>query len=414
MTELYQLAFGPARQAFLDKLFALASATGGEARLVGGVVRNALLADCHGHSFDADQQDLDLAVNLPITAFAAAARDAGFSVYDTGLAHGTVTLRHGSQSAEITQLRTDTDTDGRHAHIQATDSWDEDARRRDFTINALYLDASGRLFDPVGGLADLKAGQLRFVGDPARRLSEDHLRALRALRFLASYPFLVMSDAGLAAMAAHVHLLPKLSAERIAAELHRLMAGPAAIAVLGYAASIKIDQILFDTAFRIQALAHDGVADIWDMLSFASRLCICLPPGRRAAAAARLRLSRADKTCLEQADKAADQACLDQLLGENWPRSAYRLGAVAAVLALDHALHTGRILTADRLRQIVFFRPPTCPVRGRDVVQHYGLNGPAVGQRLAALEQLWVDNDFTLSASQLLSLYEKTNSSTGR
>ena len=405
------LIFGRSRQAFLDRLFSVAHATGGEARLVGGVVRNALLAAHHGHSFDADQQDLDLAVNLPITHFADAARKAGMAVYDTGLAHGTVTLRQGSQSAEITQLRTDTDTDGRHARIQATDSWDEDARRRDFTINALYLDASGQLHDPVGGLADLQALRLRFVGDPARRLIEDHLRALRALRFLATYPDLVMSDADFAAMAAHTHLLPLLSAERIAAELRGLMAGPAALSVLGSVARLAIDQRLFDQRFRLRALAHEAVAAVWDELSFASRLSVCLPPGTRFSAAVRLKLSRADKTCLGQADNTPDQACLDGLLDQRWRRSAYHVGTAACIHALDHALHTGRTLSADRLRQIVFFQPPTCPVRGRDVVQHYRLTGPAVGLCLAALEQLWVETDFTASADQLFALYDKNKSS---
>lgn len=411
MTEPYLLAFGPARQAFLDDVFALAQATGGEARLVGGVVRNALLANHHGLSFSADQ-DLDLAVSLPITRFAEAARDAGFSVYDTGLAHGTVTLRQQGQSAEITQLRTDTETDGRHARIRPTDSWAEDAKRRDFTINALYLDASGQLFDPVGGLADLQAWRLRFVGDPARRLREDHLRSLRALRFLATYPDLVMAEADRAAIAVHTHLLPNLSAERIASELNRLMAGPAARSVLLYAAELHLDHILFDAPFRTDALTHDAVASVWDALSFAARLSFCLPPGARASAGPRLRLSRSDSRYLEQADRPADPAVRDILLGEGWARSAYRLGPAAGLHALDHALDTGQTLTAARLRQIVFFRPPPCPVKGRDIVHHYRLDGPAVGLRLAALEQLWVDTDFTLSADQLLALYDKNKSIT--
>ena len=411
MTEPYLLAFAPARQAFLDALFALARAAGGQVRLVGGVVRNALLADLQGLPFDAGQ-DLDLAVDLPITAFAAAARQAGFSVYDTGLAHGTVTLHQDGQSAEVTQLRSDIETDGRHARIQATDSWDEDARRRDFTINALYLDDAGRLYDPVGGRADLRAGCLRFVGDPARRLAEDHLRLLRALRFLATYPDFVMPDADHAAMAAHVHLLPQLSAERIASELRRLMAGPAALPVLLYAAQLKLDRILFDAPFRTEALTHQPVADLWDRLGFAGRLCVCLPPGARAAAGLRLRLSRADRRFLDQADKTVDRADLNRLLGKDWARSAYRLGAVAGVHALDHALHTHQNLTAARLRQIVFFQPPACPVKGRDVIDYYGLDGPAVGACLAALEQLWVDTDFTLSPDQLFALYDKTRNST--
>lgn len=407
----FRLPFSADRRSFLDRVFGLARAMGGEARLVGGVVRNGLLARHHGHQFDPDQ-DLDLAVNLPITAVAAAARTAGLSVYETGLAHGTITLRCADQSAEVTQLRCDTQTDGRHAVIKATQSWDEDARRRDFTLNALYLDSAGQLYDPVGGLADLVAGRLRFVGTPARRLAEDHLRLLRALRFLASYPGLVMPAADKQALAGHVHHLPALSAERIATELNRLMAGPAALPVLGLAADMGVDRVLFDSPLRASLLGQDSLIHLWPELGFAQRLACCLGPGQRGPAALRLKLSRADRKFLQRTDLPASLVLCAQLFSEHWARSAYRLGPAAFIYALDHACQTGQMPAPDRLRQIVFFQPPPCPVKGRDIVHYYRLGGTAVGLRLAALEQLWVDTDFTLSADQLLALYDKNKSST--
>lgn len=400
------IPFAAAQQAFLDQIFATARSAGAEARLVGGVVRNWLMHYHHGQAFAADQ-DFDLAVSLPVAECAAAAALAGFAVYETGLSHGTVTLVKDGQTAQITQLRTDDQTDGRHARIQATDSWTEDARRRDFTMNALYLDADGRLYDPVGGYEDIRNNRLRFVGAPARRLKEDHLRALRALRFLSVYPDLSLAAADRRALAAHMHLLPQLSAERIASELRRLMAGPGAVPVLRLCARMGVDRAVFDTRFCTGLLTHRGLAGVWPDLDFAMRLACCLPPGARTAAARRLKLSRAERGVLDRADRPVCPDLAAGLLTQNWARSAYRLGATALVHALDYASQHNQgldQLSSDRLRQIVFFRPPACPVSGRAIVQRHGLSGPAVGACLDRLERLWIDSDFSLTADQLLTL----------
>ena len=168
MSVSLSLPFSAARQAFINDIFSLVCSAGGEARLVGGVVRNGLLARDKGYSFE-PEQDLDIAVSLPVTVFAEAARQRGFRILETGLAHGTVTVLADAQQAQVTQLRSDIKTDGRHATVRLTTSWQIDALRRDFTINALYLDAEGTVHDLVGGIKDLRQGCLRFVGDAARR-----------------------------------------------------------------------------------------------------------------------------------------------------------------------------------------------------------------------------------------------------
>ena len=172
MSVSLSLSFSAARQAFISDIFSIARSAGGEARLVGGVVRNGLLARHKGYGFD-PEQDLDVAVSLPVTVFVEAARQQGLRVLQTGLAHGTVTVMANEQQAEVTQLRSDVNTDGRHATVRPTTNWQTDALRRDFTINALYLDAEGTVHDLVGGIEDLEQGCLRFVGDAARRLQED-------------------------------------------------------------------------------------------------------------------------------------------------------------------------------------------------------------------------------------------------
>ena len=270
----------------------------------------------------------------------------------------------------------------------------------------------------MSGLSDLKAGCLRFVGNAACRLQEDKLRLLRALRFLACYPNLSMPPSDQKALEAHIHLLPALSAERIAAELRRLMAGPAALAVLCQAADMGIDHVLFRARFSTPVLASELLAGLWRELDFAQRLACCLPAGRRALGARRLRLSRADQRFLARADRRADSSVTAELLGPHWARSAYHLGDVAFLHALQAACSDQTDNRPDQqtekqaaqLRQIVFFLPPACPVSGRDVVSRFGLSGPAVGACLSHIGKLWAKTDFTATKDELLACLNYKNS----
>src|SRR5438874_6231915 len=188
------------------------------ARFVGGCVRDALL----GRPI----ADIDLATPSRPEEVAAALDKAGIKAVPTGIAHGTVTAVVPPRHYEITTLRRDVETDGRHARVAFDADWAEDAARRDFTINAIYLDPDGTLHDPVGGLADLAAGRVRFVGEPATRIAEDVLRVLRYYRFEARFGIGTGDAQARAACRAAVPLLPRLSAERVSQELLRLMAVP--------------------------------------------------------------------------------------------------------------------------------------------------------------------------------------------
>ena len=192
---------------------ALARAGGEDAaRFVGGCVRNALLRR--------PVADIDIATVLTPDAVAAALQAAGIKAVPTGLAHGTVTAVVDGRPFEITTLRRDVETDGRHAVVAFTADWGEDAARRDFTMNALYADLEGQVFDPTGeGLGDLRNGAVRFVGDPAARITEDALRILRFFRFHALYGRGRADAAALAACAEGRDLIARLSIERIAKEL---------------------------------------------------------------------------------------------------------------------------------------------------------------------------------------------------
>src|SRR5947208_3318708 len=195
-------------------LAALAQA-GIKARFVGGCVRDALL----GRPI----ADIDLATPARPEDVAAVLGKAGIKVVPSGIAHGTVTAVVPPGHDEITTLRRDVEADGRHARVAFDADWAGDAARRDFTINAIYLDPDGTLHDPVGGLADLAAGRVRFVGEPATRIAEDVLRVLRYYRFAARFGGGNGNPAARAACRAAVPLLPKLSAERVAQELTGLL-----------------------------------------------------------------------------------------------------------------------------------------------------------------------------------------------
>ena len=187
----------------------------GEARFVGGAVRNALLG--------AHVVDIDIAVPMPPSETLQRLTAKGIKVVETGLEHGTVTAIAGTHAFEITSLRRDMETDGRHAKVAFTDDWAEDAARRDFTINALYASAAGEIYDYATGVEDLIAGKVRFMGDARSRIAEDYLRVLRLFRFHAWYGKGDMDAEGLRAAAEAKDKLGTLSAERIAKEMLRLL-----------------------------------------------------------------------------------------------------------------------------------------------------------------------------------------------
>ncbi|WP_331250970.1 CCA tRNA nucleotidyltransferase [Oecophyllibacter saccharovorans] len=189
-----------------------------QARLVGGCVRDFLCGR--------PVHDIDMASPLPPEEATPLLEAAGLKVVPTGLAHGTLTVVHESRPYELTTLRHDVETDGRHAVVAWTDDWREDAARRDFTINALSFDRAGKLHDEFGGVKDLAEGRVRFVGNAARRLEEDALRALRFFRFQARYGSGTPDGEAVAAIRAGVELTRRLSVERVASELLRLLTGP--------------------------------------------------------------------------------------------------------------------------------------------------------------------------------------------
>ncbi|WP_339932395.1 CCA tRNA nucleotidyltransferase [uncultured Brevundimonas sp.] len=370
-------------------VFAALEAAGGPdcARFVGGSVRNALLGQAVA--------DIDIATTLePEVAFAAI-RKAGLKAVPTGLAHGTVTAVSGHKPYEITTLRRDVTTDGRKATVAFTDDWSEDAARRDFRLNALYADLSGRIYDPTGeGVADALAGRVIFVGDPVTRIREDYLRILRFFRFYAWYGRDVPDAAAMAACTAEVEGLACLSAERVSTELMTLLAAPdprravQAMAATGVLAQLLPEAVAGAVFQRLCEITTDPVV----------RLAGLVPVGADGlrTLAAELRLSNAVRDRLVAGAEAATAVRPD--MSDQAARAAvYRLGPRAVQDALVQQRASVASDPADDVRLaalIAGWTVPVLPVGGRDLARLGVVPGPETGRLLKAFEAGWIADDF--------------------
>ncbi len=343
------------------------------ARMVGGCVRDARLGRAVA--------DVDLATPDAPEAVMAALRAAGLKAVPTGLAHGTVTAVAMHRGFEVTTLRHDLATDGRHAVVAFTEDWRADAARRDFTINAMSMTADGAVFDYFGGLDDLAAGRVRFVGDAATRIAEDYLRVLRFFRFHARYGRGAPDPAALAAIREGVPGLARLSAERVWSELKRILAGPnpadtvALMRDCGVLAAVLPEA--GDPALLADVVASGAPADP------ALRLA-ALIEGDGAAAAARLKLSGAEATQLValRAAAAPPDAADDDALQRALADVPKPVLVGACWLALR----------SDALRARLGAMPvPVFPLAGRDLAAAGVPAGPAMGALLRELRGWWLD-----------------------
>jgi poly(A) polymerase len=381
---------------------ALASA-GGEARFVGGCVRDALLGR--------PVTDVDIATHEPPERVMNLLARAGIKAVPTGIKHGTVTAVVGRKHFEITTLRRDVETYGRHARVEYTNDWAADAARRDFTMNALFCSIDGTVYDPFGGLADLRARRVRFVGDAEARIREDVLRLLRFFRFYAHYGAPPPDAEALAACRKLAPLLPTLSGERVCGETQKLLraADPAGVIALMREEGVLL-QILPEATniARLRALVTVEGITPRDLVTRADpiRRLAALLDGKEASALAvaqRLRFSNVER---ERLVGLANGPTISPDLPQAVQHTLiYRLGPVRfrdrALVAWAGTIASGA--RTDRrasdgwigvLRLAAEWPPPRFPVRGRDAVKLGVPPGPAVGTLIAALEDWWIAGDF--------------------
>jgi poly(A) polymerase len=353
------------------------------ARFVGGAVRDALLGRA--------VTDIDIATNLPPETVMNRLGKAGIATVPTGLSHGTVTVALPGRAIEITTLRRDVETDGRHARVLPIDDWDEDARRRDFTINALYLDDAGNLYDPVGGRADLRAGRVRFIGNAEARLGEDALRLLRFYRFYAHYGKGDADGDARAACRKLASLATNLSAERVQAELLKLLRAPNPIPALRIMGEDGVLSAILPEAVRLDRLARlIAIEPEPDALRRLAAL-VAVDRAGATALAKRLRLTNEQRARLEAL--AAPAWPLDLGGGDQRQRRAlYRLGRA---VYRDLALLSGDAARAPRLLALAdTLAVPIFALKGGDVAALGVPAGPAIGEWLAAIEAWWEEEDY--------------------
>ena len=399
------------QDADLQRLLSALSAGGDKARIAGGAVRNALLGEAVA--------DVDVATTTPPEVTIRRAEKAGFKTIPTGIEHGTVTVTAGGRGYEVTTLRADIETDGRRAKVVFGRDWNADAERRDFTINALYAEADGTVVDLVGGLADLESRTLRFIGDAEMRIREDYLRILRFFRFFAWYGSGRPDAEGLKACARLKDGLDQLSAERVWAELKKLLsaADPSRALLWMRQAGVLTKALPESEKWGIDAI-HGLVAAERDLRWSADallRLEAMVPPddARMQALAGRLKLSNAEGERLKLwalAPKIEPDGTESDLA-----RKLYRHGRQPIVDRLRLALASARaravesndaLIEAGGYARLLKFaetwKSPKFPLKGADL-QKIGMpNGPEMGKLLKRLEEEWVEADFRLDGGALL------------
>ena len=375
-------------------VFAALDTAGSSSRLVGGAVRDALLG--------LEVSDIDIATRLSPEETSARLAAAGIKVVPTGIAHGTVTAVTPDGVFEVTTLRRDVATDGRHAVVAYTDDWAEDAARRDFTINALYANPlTGEVFDEVGGLDDLAARRVRFIGDPLKRIAEDHLRILRFFRFHARFGAGSPEVEGVAACSARSRDLMALSRERIRDELLKLLCVADPVPTIAVMVERGILSPVLPEAANVGALAQlVAVEHGLNLPCVALRRLAALMPGDEVlleGLGTRLRLSNAERKRLTaMAGPPADvPADLRPLAFETSVETAIDRAALAAAAPND---------IAAPLRTLDGWTPPRLPVSGRDLITLGVPQGPAVSKALQQLTKLWVSQGFPADRQTVLDL----------
>ena len=394
----------------LQSLLAILSVEGEEARIAGGAVRNTLL----GH----EVSDIDIATTTLPEETQRRAALAGFRTVPTGIEHGTITVVARARAFEVTTLRADVETDGRHATVSFGRDWQADAERRDFTINGLYATADGTVVDLVGGLADLEARRLRFIGDAEARIREDYLRILRFFRFFAAYGAGRPDADGLRAAARLKDGLTRLSAERVWSELRRLFATSDPSRALLWMRTTGVLSVVVPESEKWGIDAIHGLIEVEGRYGWAPdpilRLAAIVPPDadRLSTLADRLRLSKQDRTELLAWASASLPA--PDLPEEDLRRQLYlseKAGTRSGItrrLRLSLAAHAsagrpGEVRAVEKQLAIADgWSPPLLPVSGDDLLALGYEPGEKLGVMLRIMEKSWILSNFSIDRDGLL------------
>ncbi len=396
-------------EAPLSRLLAVLDRAGEEARVVGGAIRNTLLGDPPG--------DIDIATTALPPEVTKRVERAGFKAVPTGIEHGTITVIAAGRPFEITTLRQDVETFGRRAKVAFGRDWKRDAERRDFTMNALSASRDGTLYDYVGGLPDIVARRVRFIGNAASRIAEDYLRILRFFRFHAAYGEGVPDPEGVAACIAGRAGLEQLSRERVRMELFKLLAARHAVGALAVMTeSGLLDQVLGGVPL---------LASFANMIKLEVTLGLRPDPVRR--------LGALDVSVIEDADRLRERLRVANVeyerlrsMGDGWWHVSsawdeqrarvllYRLGGERFIDRVLLAWTRSPEGAADESWRALAMLParwtvPAFPLRAADFIKRGLPKGPRLGAALAAAEEAWTAAGFPLDSAALGAIADATS-----
>jgi tRNA nucleotidyltransferase (CCA-adding enzyme) len=360
----------------------------GDARVAGGAVRDALLG--------VQPKDWDVATSLVPTAVQKLANDAGFAVLPTGLQHGTVTVMVNKMPLEVTTLRVDVDTDGRHAEVSFTDSWTLDAERRDLTMNSMFMDADGTVWDFFNGQADLANGVVKFVGSASKRVQEDFLRILRFFRFVGRMGSVVFDADAVRAIQRNATGLQKVSGERVWMELEKILTGNNLEEVLlsmqetGVLSVVGVSTPNVEAAVRANAMnarAETVLAALVDTVEVAEVV------------ANAWKLSNHERTTLMFVTANSDNLHhLDHKVLVDWQKMVVVYGKDVTLELMRLTPNHAMVVSVDG------WVVPVFPVNGQHMTTLGVKPGPEMGRKLKALKQAWLDSDFKLDLRKMMQM----------
>ena len=373
-----------------------------EVRYVGGCIRKVIKKEI--------VDDIDLATNLKPSEVCDALRKKKINFYETGIEHGTITAIIDEYKYEITSLRKDVTTDGRHAKVEFSLDWKEDAARRDFSINSIYSDKEGNLFDPYNGKKDLESGNINFIGDAENRIKEDYLRILRYIRFFLNYSNQNHNPAIIKIIKRNIGGVSKLSSERLIDELEKLTKSNAFIKIFKDKISLELIEVIFPQLKNLQNFkklnyyAFDNLSKV-DFIFFLS-LMIIDGTDNVDYFIYKFNISKKDQKRLRVIDFFyKEDVGIKNFTDKNFNKIFYFNGRQAVLDIVNFKLFTSKIVEKKLLKLVEVYKHkviPTLPIGANTLMSKYNIpEGKILGSKLKLIEETWVQNSFQISEKQI-------------
>ena len=373
-----------------------------EVRYVGGCIRKVIKKEI--------VDDIDLATNLKPSEICDALRKKEINFYETGIEHGTITAIIDEYKYEITSLRKDVTTDGRHAKVEFSLDWKEDATRRDFSINSIYSDKEGNLFDPYNGKKDLESGNIKFIGDAENRIKEDYLRILRYIRFFLNYSNQNHNPAIIKIIKRNIEGVSKLSSERLIDELKKLTKSNAFIKIFKDKISLELIEFIFPQLKNLQnfkklnSYAFDNLSKV-DFIFFLS-LMIIDGTDNVDYFIYKFNISKKDQKRLRVIDFFyKEDVGIKNFTDKNFNKIFYFNGRQAVLDIVNFKLFTSKIVEKKLLKLVEVYKHkviPTLPIGANTLMSKYNIpEGKILGSKLKLIEETWVQNSFQISEKQI-------------